>query len=423
MSHKAKPILVIGGGIAGMTAAVEAAEVGHEVVLVEQAPFLGGRVMGSHLYFPKMCPPTCGIEINVRRIRQNPRITVYTLSTVEKVTGSAGDFSARIRKRPRFVTDEMSIDESVAAQLASERHDERNLGMTKTKALYLPHEMAYPHTYLVDREALSEADAEKLYELLPPGVIDLEMQEEELDVEVAAIVVATGWRPYDATRIEHLGFGRHPNVITNVMVERLASANGPTGGEILRPSDGKAAKKVAFVQCAGSRDPDHLPYCSTVCCMASLKQSRYIRECGEDATATIFFIDMRTIDRLEKYYYELLDDEGFRCVRGKVVAIEEDPGSADLILQVEDTLPGETCETRFDLVVLATGMVPTTADSKLPMDIEYDEYGFIDPSVQTPGVFPVGCTVSPCDVSTSTRASAAAALRAIQCLGSTSTGE
>ncbi len=423
MNSTFRPILVIGGGIAGMTAAIEAAEVGYTVVLVEQAPFLGGRVMGSHRYFPKMCPPTCGIEINIRRIRQNPRITVHTLSTVEEVTGPAGDFRVRIRKRPRYVTGELSLDESVAAQIDSERPDVGNLGMTTTKALYLPHEMAYPHAYLVDREVLSEADAGKLHSIVPSSAIDLEMQDDEIEVEVAAIIVATGWRPYDAARVEHLGFGRYPNVITNVMVERLASANGPTGGEIRRPSDGEVAKNVAFVQCAGSRDPDHLPYCSTVCCMASLKQSRYVMEAAPDSRATIFYIDMRTIDRLAKYYHEMLDEERFNCVRGKVIQIEEDPGSGDLLLQVDNTLPGEIARTCFDLVVLATGMVPNSADSRLPLDLEYDEYGFVDPSVKTPGVFPVGCMLSPCDVSTSTKASTAAALKAIQRLSGVATGE
>ena len=422
MSGAPKPILVIGGGIAGMTAAIEAAEVGYSVVLVEQAPFLGGRVMGSHQYFPKMCPPTCGIEINVRRIRHNPRITVHTLSTVEEVTGTAGDFAVRIHKQPRYVTGSASLDESVASQLESERPDDRNLGMKTTKALYLPHEMAYPHTYVLDRDVLSEADADKLRELLPSGVVDLDMREEEIAVEVGAIIVATGWRPYDATKVEALGFGRLQNVITNVMVERLASANGPTGGEILRPSDGKPAKNVAFVQCAGSRDPDHLPYCSTVCCMASLKQSRYVLESGDGCSATIFYIDMRTIDRLENYYHEMLERQGFRCVRGKVVEVEQESATGDLILTVEDTLPGETGERRFDLVVLATGMVPTTADSRVPLGLEYDQYGFVDPSAQVRGVFPVGCMLSPCDVSTSTKASTAAALRAIQCLSADATG-
>ena len=142
MNADAKPILVIGGGIAGMTAAVEAAEVGYSVILVEKEPFLGGRVVRTHRYFPKMCPPTCGFEINVRRIRQNPRIAVHTLATVEAITGRAGHFTARIRIRPRYVTGKHSLDDSIAEKLSSERVNDFNYGMDRTKALYLPHDMS-----------------------------------------------------------------------------------------------------------------------------------------------------------------------------------------------------------------------------------------------------------------------------------------
>ena len=270
MNVNARPILVVGGGIAGMTAAVEAAEVGYRVILVEKEAYLGGRVMRMHRYFPKMCPPTCGFEVNARRIRQNPRITVHTLATVDGLSGIAGKFTAAITKRPRYVTGEHSLDESMTEGLTSERVNTFNYGMDNTKALYLPHDMAYPPVYVLDREALSPADAEALPGIVPDGAVDLDMAEERIEVEVGAVIVATGWEPYEATNLEHLGFGRCPNVITNVMMERLASRGGPTGGDITRPSDGKKAENVAFVQCAGSRDEDHLPYCSAVCCMASL---------------------------------------------------------------------------------------------------------------------------------------------------------
>ena len=179
MSVDAKPVLVIGGGIAGMTAAVEAAEVGYSVILVEQEAYLGGRVVRMHRYFPKMCPPTCGFEINLRRIKQNPRITVHTLATVAEISGGAREFKARIRIRPRYVTGEQPVDDSVAAQLTSERADEFNYGMGKTKALYLPHDGAYPPVYVLDRDALSETDARKLSEVCSEGTIDLDMTVEE----------------------------------------------------------------------------------------------------------------------------------------------------------------------------------------------------------------------------------------------------
>jgi quinone-modifying oxidoreductase subunit QmoA len=416
MTVEAKPILVIGGGIAGMTAAVEAAEVGFPVVLVEKEAFLGGRVMRTHRYFPKMCPPTCGFEINTRRIRQNPKITVHTLATVEEILGRAGDFKALIKIRPRYVTGNAPLDGSVAEQLTSERPDDLNLGVGTVKALYYPHEMAYPPLHVLDREALSEADAATLTEVCPSGSIDLDMKEEEIIVEVGAVIVATGWRPYDATKLDNLGFGQFENVITNVMMERLASASGPTAGEILRPSDGKPPKNVAFVQCAGSRDENHLPYCSAVCCTASLKQARYLREKNEDAKITVFYIDIRTIGRLEKFYYDMLDDANVSFFKGKVAEISENTDTGDLTLAAEDTIAGEKPDLSFDLVVLATGVVPNTADEKIPFDLEYDEYGFLDGTTGIEGVFAAGCATHPCDVSRTTKEATAAALKAIQCL-------
>lgn len=416
MKENEKPILVIGGGISGMTAAVEAAEVGKRVVLVEKEAYLGGRVLRAHQYFPKMCPPTCGFEINVRRIRQNPRIAVHTLSTVEEISGHAGSFRVRIKTQPRYVTGTHALDDSVAEQLSSERSNDFNLGMDKTKALYLPHDMAYPQVHVLDRQALSDADAETLRNVCPPGSIDLEMESNEFEVEVASIVVATGWRPYDANKLEHLGFGRFPNVITNVMMERLAAPGGPTGGQIVRPSDGNVAQNVAMVQCAGSRDENHLPYCSAVCCMGSLKQARYIRQQNEDSKVTLFYIDIRTIGSLEKFYYEMLDDENVAFIKGKVAEITEAPDGQDLVLDVEDTLSGERLHQAFDMVVLAAGVVPTLADAKIPFQLQYDQYGFIDGTTDVDGVYAAGCAKRPCDVSRATKDATAAALKAVQCV-------
>jgi len=416
MTANRKPILVIGGGIAGMTAAVEAAEVGYDVTLVEKEAYLGGRVVRMAKYFPRMCPPTCGFEVNVRRIRQNPRITVYTLSTVEEIRGSVGKFRATIRQRPRYVTGYHPIDDSMAEKLASERPNDFNYGMDNTKALYLPNEMAYPPVYVLDRDALSDADAGVLSDACTPGTVDLGMKVKEFEVDAGAIIVATGWHPYDATRLDNLGFGKYPNVITNVMMERLAARNGPTSGEINRPSDGARAQNVAFAQCAGSRDENHLPYCSAVCCMAAMKEARLLRENNEDSKATIFYIDIRAVGGEEKFYYDMLEDENVSFIKGKVAKIAEEPGTRNLVLDVEDTLTSENLHVSFDMVVLATGMVPNTTDVKLPFELKYDDYGFIDGTTDIDGVYAAGCATRPCDVSRSTKGAAASALKAIQCL-------
>ena len=416
MTPDVSPILVIGGGISGMTAAVEAAEVGYPVVLVEKEAFLGGRVIRSHKYFPKMCPPACGFEINARRVRNNPNITVHTLSTVEEISGSAGRFKAVIKKQPRYVTGDASLDDALAEDMRSERDDGFNLGMSRTKALYYPHDAAFPALHVIDKDSLSASDAAVLTEAAPGGSIDLDMAEEELELTVGSIIVATGWNPYDATKIPDLGFGQHENVINNVGLERLAAPSGPTGGKIQRPSDGEEPGRVAFVQCAGSRDENHLPYCSAVCCMASLKQARYLREQNQDIEITIFYIDIRTVGRLESFYTELLADEKVTFVKGKVAKITEDPGSGNLTLEVEDTLAGEKPEAEFDMVVLATGIVPSTAEAPIPFELEYDDYGFLDSGTDVDGIYVAGCAKHPCDVSAATKESTAAALKAIQCV-------
>jgi quinone-modifying oxidoreductase subunit QmoA len=415
MTEAARPILVIGGGIAGMTAAVEAAEAGYRVVLVEKEPCLGGRVVRMHRYFPKMCPPACGFEINTRRIRQNPRITVHMLATVEEITGARGRFKARLRVRPSYVTGKRPVDDSLLSRLTSERPDDFNYGMARTKALFLPHDLGYPPGYVLDRDAVSDADAAILREGAD-GAVDLEMAEREVEVEAGAVIVATGWRPYDAARLDNLGFGRFPNVVTNVMMERLAADGGPTGGKILRPSDGRPATNVAFVQCAGSRDDNHLPYCSAVCCMASLKQARYVREKNAGSRVTVYYIDIRAVGRHERFYSDLLGDERVSFVKGKVAEIVEDPGTRDLTMTLEDTFVREKRHPSADLVVLATGMVPNADAARIPFELKYDRYGFADGATSVDGVYVAGCARHPCDVSRTTKDATAAALKAIHCL-------
>lgn len=265
-----KPVLVIGGGIAGLTAALELAEAGCEVVLVEKSPCLGGRVARTSLYFPKLCPPDCGLEINFKRLRNNGRIQVLTLAEVESLRGEPGNFQATIRIQPRYVSDLCTACGECTAACPADRADEFNCGLARTKAVYLPYTNAFPAQYVIERSACRQgcsacADACRY------GAVDLAQQEERRTVRVSAVVAATGWAPYDASKLETLGYGKFPNVVTNVMLERMAAANGPTGGKILRPSDGAKPTSVAFAQCAGSRDEKHLPYCSAVCCAASLK--------------------------------------------------------------------------------------------------------------------------------------------------------
>jgi quinone-modifying oxidoreductase subunit QmoA len=413
MAEDGKAILVIGGGIAGMTAALEAAEAGARVILVEKEASLGGRVARMNLYFPKLCPPSCGLEINFRRLRNNPRIEVLTLARVERLSGGPGGYEVTVRIAPRYVTSACTACGACATACPAERSDEFNFGLSKTKAAYLPHAMAFPPLYVIDRAACPDG-CSACREACRYGAVDLEQREEIRRYRVAAVIAATGWTPYDASRIENLGYGRFRNVITNVILERLAAPGGPTGGRILRPSDAKPPASVVFVQCAGSRDENHLPYCSAVCCAASLKQATYVRSLYPESKVVIFYIDIRTPGRLEDFYTQVAADEGIELIKGKAAKIDEDPATGDLLVTAEDVQNGRKTTVRAELVVLATGIVPNTAE--LPQGFVFDEFRFaVNPPGLT-GLYAAGCVHRPEEVSATVQEATGAALRAFQCV-------
>ncbi|MDD3471866.1 MAG: FAD-dependent oxidoreductase [Syntrophaceae bacterium] len=411
-----KTVLVVGGGISGITSAVEAAEAGCKVILVERQPYLGGRVARMNKYFPKLCPPTCGLEINFKRIRKNPDITVYTLANVESVSGNAGNYTVTIKINPRYVEDHAATSKCVE-DCPAEISNEFNYGMNKCKAVRLPYEMAYPMSLVADADALRAVNGTDLGAFMESckakGIrLDLEAKPETFSVDVQSIVWATGWVPYDATKLDKLGFGKYPNVITNVMMERLANVGGPTAGAIVRPSDGKKVNNLAFVQCAGSRDENHLPYCSSICCLASLKQATYLRDYNPDAQAHIFYIDLRAYGRFEFFFDRVRADEKIILTKGKIVNITEDPATKDVIVEGEDIMSGEKIRRTFDMVVLATGMQPTTSLEKIPFSgVEYDEFGFL---VSDNGIHAAGVTKRPMDVGTCLQDATGAALKALQ---------
>ena len=410
-------LMVVGGGISGITAALEAAEVGYEVFLVEKNPYLGGRVAQLNQYFPKLCPPTCGLEINFRRIKDNPRIKVLTMAEVDKVSGAPGNYSVSIKLQPRYVNENCTCCGACADACEYEISNEFNFGMNKTKGAYLPHAMAFPSRYVLSSQIIGTDDAEKCKKACQYNAIDLEMKEKTLDLAVGSIMWATGWEPYDATRIDNLHFGEYPNIVTNMMMERLAAKNGPTGGKILRPSDDKAPKSIAFVQCAGSRDENHLPYCSYICCMASLKQITYVRAQYPDAQVYMFYIDVRAPGyRYEKFYNQIKSDEKVTLIKGKVAAITENPETGNLTVTAENAITGEKVHQEAEMVVLATGMQPTAANAKLPADLKYNSDGFIVNNLDGGGMFGVGCANKPADVVSSNQNATGMALKAIQTL-------
>lgn len=408
-------ILVVGGGISGLTTALEAAEVGYDVYIVEKNPYLGGRVAQLHQYFPKLCPPNCGLEINFRRLRRNPRIKFFTCAEIEKISGQKGDFDVTVKMNPRFVKPECTACGDCVTVCPEERQNEFNYGLDKTKAIYLPHAFAFPMKYLIDREACPGTECGKCLEVCKYNVIDLNMAAETVHLKVGAVVYATGWKPYDAAKISYYGFGRHQNVIANVMLERLAVPNGPTEGRIVRPSDGKDPETIAFVQCAGSRDENHQAYCSQICCLATLKQITYIRENNPNAKIYVFYIDIRALGKYEDFYTKVAQDEKVVFIKGKVGEITEDPATGDLVLETEDQNAGKTVKQTVNMVVLATGMAPSTLDDQIPSELAaYDAGSFVISDLAVTGVGGAGCARKPMEVSATVRDATAAALKAIQ---------
>ncbi len=401
--------------MAGLAGALEAAEAGYTVTLIEKEPFLGGRVSRMYRFFPKLCPPNCGLELYFRRIKNNPRLTYYTQAQVQSVKGQQGDFTVDIALKPRFVsTEKCTACGECTAVCPVERVDEFNYGLGKTKAIYLPHPMAMPPKLAIDQATCRGESCGECVRACRYDAIDLAMQPRTEQLHVRSIVLATGWQPYDPSRLGDLGYGKYPGVITNVMMERLAASDGPTGGRLLRPGDDREAKRIAFVQCAGSRDENHLPYCSAVCCMASLKQAAYVREAHPETQVQMFYMDVRAPGRYEDFYRKVSKDPAVKIVRGKVAKVSQDAATGDLLLEADDTIYGRKIRTAVDMVVLATGTVPTPAAEALPgAPLVYDQFGFVT-AAGVPGIHPAGAAKRPMDVASSVRDGTGAALRAIQ---------
>lgn len=405
-------VLVVGGGISGLTAALEAAEVGKDVFLVEKNAFMGGRVSQLNQYFPKLCPPSCGLEIQFKRIRANRNIRMYNMTTVKGVSGTAGNFEVTCVTAPRFVNNNCTCCGDCEDACADERDNDFNFGMNKSKAIYRPHDMAFPAKYVLDKDACSAETLDAIKGACKFDAVDTDMVEQEFTVNVASIVWATGWKPYDVSNLTNLKPDSSDAIITNMQMERLAAPSGPTGGQIVRPGDGKEPESFGFVQCAGSRDENHLEYCSYICCMATMKQITYIRERYPEAEVYVFYIDLRTPGKYEKFREKITADEKVHFIKGKVADIQaEADGGVTMI--AENAVTGAKVSQKVDLCVLATGMEPAAKAQAAELGLDLDSSGFIVNNPEA-GHISCGCAKKAADVVTSAQSATAAAMKAIQ---------
>ncbi len=419
-----KKALVIGGGIAGMTAAIDIANAGIPLILVEKEPTIGGKMLQLSVTFPTLDCAQCTITPKMAEVGKHPNIKLYTLSEVIDVSGHIGDFKVKIRKKPRMVDpDECRLCGFCERACPVEVFNEFTRGLNKRKAIYLPFPQAVPASYVIDADHCTKCGL--CVKVCPVNAINLEEKEEIIEENVGAIVVATGFDLYDGRRLPEYGYGIYKNVVDALQFEQLIVPSGPTKGQIVRLSDGKPAKTVVFIQCAGQRDVNHLPYCSKICCMYTAKQAMMFKSKVPDGKAYIFYIDVRTAGKgYEEFYRKVQEIMGITYIRGRVGKVWEDEDGS-LIVTGVDTLSGELVKIKADLVVLALGMVPQL-DKKLAekLKISTDEYGFaqeVHPKLkpvetEVGGIYIAGAVQGPKDISESVAQASAAASKVIQLL-------
>ncbi len=388
--------LVIGGGIAGVQAALDLANAGARVYLVERGPAIGGRMAQLDKTFPTNDCSTCIMSPKLVEASRHPNITVLTMTDVESVTGDAGDFTVHVRRNARYVTEACTACDDCSKACPVVVPNEFDAGLRVRKAIYTPFAQAIPATYLIDREnCLNKGHVIACERCVSAckveGCIDFLMKPEEVDLRVAAVVVACGGSVFDPRPMAQYGYGRFPDVLTALEFERMLSPSGPTAGRVRRLSDGREPKRIAFVLCVGSRDVNVRPYCSRVCCMYSVKQAMLAKEVMPGLEAVdVFYMDIRSFGKGFEEFVERAKGHGVRFVRGKAAEVRE--GTEGLLVRAEDTETGHVEDVPADLVVLAAAITPPEGHEKLAgtLGIGLDPQGYVKP--RQPNVAPLRST-------------------------------
>jgi len=377
-------VLVIGGGVAGLESGLDLAEKGYEVHVVERLPTVGGKMALLYKVFPTNDCAPCILAPKTAYANIHPHINLITNAEVENVEGYIGNFNVKVVQKPRYVdtTTCTGCGECVEKCPSKVMDDVYSAGMGDRKAIYIPFDQAIPKKAVIDAQncLYFQKGVCRLCEReCPTGAIDFEMQATTMNLKVGAIIVATGFDEYNPEEKAEYGYGRYVNVVTQFQLARLLDIDGPTKGQLVRPTDGKEPKKIAMIQCVGSRDKSTNAYCSNICCMYALKHCQIIREMVlPDSEIYICYIDMRTTGKGFEEYYRRTRELGINFIRGKPSSIIEDTDTKNLILKVEDPDIGHLLKIEADLVVLSCATIPSSGTRKLSqiLGIELDENGF-----------------------------------------------
>jgi heterodisulfide reductase subunit A len=418
-------VLVIGAGIAGIQAALDLANRGVTVYLVEKSPSIGGRMAQLDKTFPTMDCSICILAPKMIECFRHPNIELLAYSEVKEVTGSAGNFVVKVLKKPRFI----DVDKCTGCGECTEKcpvrvANEFDMGMGKRKAVYMVFPQAVPRVAVIDKDSclfFQKGVCQICEKFCQAHAINFDQKAEEVTLDVSSIVLATGVELWNPESISEYGYKRHQNVLLSLEFERLINASGPTRGELLRPTDGKKPRIIVFIQCVGSRsERKGFPYCSSVCCMYATKEAILVKEHNPECMVNVLYMDLRVFGkRFQEFVTRAKEEGGVNYINGRATVVIEDPVTENLFVRYENIAEGKMEELCADLVVLCPALVPREDNGLLAktLGLELDEYGFLrtkDPllmpvETNVDGIFVCGSCQSPKDISESvTQASAAA---------------
>lgn len=423
-----RKVLIIGAGIAGIQAALDIAEGGFDVYLVEKRPSIGGHMAQLSETFPTLDCSSCILTPRMVEVSRHPNVHLFTYAEVKHIEGLIGQFKVTIEQKPRYVDPKKctGCDDctSVCPVVVPNEFDQ---GLGARKAIYVPFPQAVPSVYTIDLENCLNNEkliiCENCFKACGPRAIDFLMEPEEVEIEVGAIIMATGYDVIPLEALPEYGGGRYQDVITSLDLERLLSPSGPTGGVVRRPSDGKIPKSIVFIQCAGSRDPEHgRPYCSKICCMYTAKHALLYKHAVPDGKVCIFYIDIRAAGKkYEEFVQRIIEEEKVLYLRGKVSKVFRKNGK--LAIWGVDTLTGKAIEIEADMVVVAPAIVPSADTPNLAKILKtpIDEFGFLSevhPKLRpvessVGGVYLAGACQAPKDISESVSQASAAASKVL----------